>query len=1310
MKIIEIRSTNGKVVPSPEEYVLDVSMVKLGDFILSSEGKIIARKNESSKRVRVFKSVANYLIFDHSTFFKHAKEEKSVYSVNVPTIYGPCKIQSISALTGNDSSVVEQFFDPRTCEDFIPTVFSNIESVKNVKGLSINNYRKYYLHKNDESYFLDELETNQKILYTPSSGKSLTHFLYIAYRMTFIEEATLSLDDTDFDFSKEITLEMKASAKDYFNDEKSFISLDSAENLNSETLFAEIKILLELIDEYWEKNLISATGWIDQAIELTKITALLEYFSYDQYVQLWEELKSDTSADGVKILNVYYKIAPLIGSEGSVLFVRKLIMENIVSTKDGDAMLSKLISTMRQPTMKVLKALKDVTSTNTELSLYAYTSALGTAYNTNPNSKVVQEMVSQTKKEISDKISENLKNSTATRVYIHALGNLRCVSLTEEKTRGFHWLSSISDDEILMRLILALEHSSNPTEIFEYMLQILRDVKKSSELKAVALITALKKVPSDEQFEVLARIMDAEINYELYNLFESSVRAFVKTKELPKSALLWLRNRESLSRSTAFAFESADDFPIGFSTGGYLLYNDQTRSLQQIYADIFLSYNGEPQKMFKVFVRVFDNEKTISLSDDDKLDEEEDKPDYEITLYKEDKVVLSLLEEFDYAAIFVHVMSLVTQFSLAPLNIHMDDVFNGLSLDYFFPTDNGKNAHIYFKIPTMASATVSSSDDDKSVFTNFIASLNFTAQSVTGMHFYHPHIQAFQGSRELSSLHFTSQIALKLLQDTDPVNATGSGMLMNFNFELSDVLTPLFGVRIKKDTVVFLNRLGNKPFVSNKGNTIPPHVTIDMGSNAKDLLLLHTDIGAKYHIKITDYFAPPNNKEFPETHLESWFKKPMSEMFKIDNGDFLVSLLSYWNWNFLAHSAYSYNIKETLEPCHVYPVRKYNVRLYVGKVEIIFMDKESKPLVNYMFRRNGIYTEFIRSGPGLESLGICFAEVEEEKDRSLYHIYYGTHSGKLIECPKDQFSMVIKTKSEFSEEQIKNHNNKGLTYLECTHQSPYLQFKNPTNNEMCAKAATTLKDLTVNVHYKNVPKEFKTIAHGFWMWFLATNNGVISENEHSMVSTDEFTLKGNYPLTSTDMKLDVLFPEETYSFTLNPDILSPDNIAISEWSHLTEYSAPPPHCTIVASKDKLESSRHYLHTETDVWTQYAKVKKVVVSVKKVWKNQLALKIDYFDQVITAYPNSNATAHDKYEITVGETVANNLPIWTTQRVRITRVLDTVFFSSDGMKKDENFIVGYNGQSVMIVGSKSGASRVGICFGKQGDDASKGGDDD
>lgn len=201
MKIIEIRSTNGKVVPSPEEYVLDVSMVKLGDFILTSEGKIIVRKNESIKRLRIFKSVANFLIFDHSTFFKHAKEEKSVYSVNLPTIYGQCKIQSISALTGKENSIVEQFFDPRTCEDFVPTVFSNVESAKDIKGLSINNYRKYYLHKKDQSYFLDELETNQKILYTPSSGKSLTHFLYITYRMTFIEEAALSLDDTDYDFS-----------------------------------------------------------------------------------------------------------------------------------------------------------------------------------------------------------------------------------------------------------------------------------------------------------------------------------------------------------------------------------------------------------------------------------------------------------------------------------------------------------------------------------------------------------------------------------------------------------------------------------------------------------------------------------------------------------------------------------------------------------------------------------------------------------------------------------------------------------------------------------------------------------------------------------------------------------------------------------------------------------------------------------------------------------------------------------------------------------------------------------------------------
>uniref|UniRef100_A0A1B0GLZ7 Uncharacterized protein n=1 Tax=Phlebotomus papatasi TaxID=29031 RepID=A0A1B0GLZ7_PHLPP len=521
------------------------------------------------------------------------------------------------------------------------------------------------------------------------------------------------------------------------------------------------------------------------------------------------------------------------GSDKVYISAKQKVGNNLM-----EKMLTKLAGSIRQPTPKVAEALKEVwdSNKNVNAALLAYTSALGAGFRTNP--AVFHDLMEQAKKDLFTKIM-------------------------------------MFNNDMLMHLILALEKSTDGQYVFDLMLKILRDVSKSSELKAVALRIALKRMPSYDQYETLARVMDEDTNYELYNLFESSVRAFVKVKELPESALLWLRNREPMSRSMAFAYESPEDYPLAFSVRGYLFFNDLTWGLQQIHFDVYQKYGDRPVKMYTVFIRLFDVDKLSFLSNMKRILVEQRNIKYEFFFFRGDTLIMSHMDNFDFQMTLGYLMECVQNFTLFPLKTYMEDIFQHYNFDYFFPTDTGRNAHLYFNVPWMISSQFNSLKiAERSVVMNILGSFNFTAQSVTGLYIYQPKLQALQGSRELSSVHLTEQIAFKVYR-----NKT----LEDFNLfiELTEALSPLFGIRFKKATTVHLNKIGGEPLSINKGEHFNQQADIsELTYDLHDLLEFQSDFGFKYHMQVFDYKYPANNMEFPESLEQMMYKRPFSDIFK----------------------------------------------------------------------------------------------------------------------------------------------------------------------------------------------------------------------------------------------------------------------------------------------------------------------------------------------------------------------------------------------------------------------------------------------
>ncbi|XP_055694723.1 uncharacterized protein LOC129796644 [Lutzomyia longipalpis] len=1296
----ELKVQNGEIVEPPLDYLVNIPKNNPIDFILTSSGKIILRKNEATMNWNFYKTISNFLLFDATSFNKVKKDERGAFTVSMPTIYGTCDIESLTQQTGWSTYVVEQFFDPTTCTNFNDFSFTDVEKNHKNYNLRINNYRMYNLVQKKDIITLDSLKTSQKIFWKPTEGQSLTHYLQMTYNFTFIEETALSLDDANFDFSNDKNLELLTTNGEQFQNDSSFLTLESMENFNNDQLISSVKNELKKIAHFWGEHLINANHFTEPLPqEIVKTISILELFEYDQIVELWKSLKGDTTDDGYSTLNIFYNLIPLTGSEASVLFiVKKLTFDGGISSIDmALKMLTKLAGSIRNPSFKVLEALKEVAESKSSAAVLAYTAAVGTAYERNASPELLK-YIQQVENEMFSVIFDSLHNQKQLRLYIQALGNLGSVSLRDSRIVK---LLSTPNDDIHLYCIQALERST--PNIFDLMVKILREGHRSSGLKVVALRVALMNLPSEKDFEILARIMDAQVNNEIYNLFESAVRTLIKDNVLPKTTELWLRQRVPMRRSTAFVYHSPKNLPMPVAVRGAVFFNDLTWALEQIHLSIYQTFNGKNVKMYSVFIRLIEANKITTLSNFGKNLMEQEKLNYEFTFYRGAKVIMSVADKYDFKSTLADLLQLFQDFTLLPFKIDMGDIFQHINLDYFFPTDAGKYAHLYFSVPWMISTKFNSLKiAEDSVVMNILASLNFTAQSATGMYIYQPKLQVLQGTREVSSVIFTEQIAFKVYRESQIQKFT-------FVVELTDALTPLFGIRFRKFTYVHFNRIGElgEPIASNQDDKLSDFFVVSPnylgGSIYGDKYEWHTDFGAKFHSQASIHQAPFGNYDTPNLGKEILFTKAFTDLLIESEGDFFVSLISYINWNFLANSAYTYNFKALLEPSDVFSVKKYSLQVSMNYVLIEFKDTEDRVKVYYKITQdpgNGI--QFMRMIPGGKSSMWCLTELKDELDESIHQFTYGTDDEDILECTKDQFQILFRTRSEFSKEQIHDHNDKRLSYIECLHQSPYLQNWDPTNTYTCAQAAHTLRDMTININYKNAPKEFTKFFENFWIWFLQSSHGIPSDNNPINVEgPGAITIKINFPMKLPRVNLEIFLPDKMFSFTFPSDFLIPDNTAISDFSTIIEFLTPSPMCTVVAVDSQRKSRDHYLPRFTDSWTPVAKINQVYVSVKKIFGDQLSLKIDYQNQTIIANPkNNSSTSSDKFEVIIGENILNDmLTSQFNKKIQKIFILNTIFFTPDAFKWDQTFVIGYNGQSVMITESSKADYNSGPCFGLQ-----------
>ncbi|GAB0090848.1 Vitellogenin domain-containing protein [Sergentomyia squamirostris] len=1296
-----VTTVNGK--KRSEELKLDVPTSKnVFEFILNDQGKIFLKKNESETATRFVKNLASYLIFDYDKYDQRKNDLKWIYNVDQPTIYGFCYMRNIATFGTDGSRIVEQTFDPRDCSNFHPTVLSDVETVKEIRGLTINNYRKYTHYKRDiGGYFLDRVETSQKIHWRPTNKKSLTHFLEINHNIIFLAAVNNTFDDTDFDFNTPLNMEISKTNnfKRDFEDDKSLQNSEFLHNQNSEALLRDIKSIMEQVAVIWkEPSVLGSDYSYFHSQELTKSIDLLCYANYEQLVILWEDFKKDTSEEGVRILNAYYRILPLVGTEGSVLFVRKLILDKDVSTEVAENMLTKLAGSIRLPSVKVLEAMKDIWSTtNTDTSLLAYYSTIGTALQDYPDTEKVKNLVNASKTIAIDIINDSLTDYKKVRLVLWALANLRCISLEDEVILDLKNKLTKTNQDLLLYMLIAFERTTPNGFLFDQMLEILQDPQYNYVIKAAAVGISLTYLPSMKHFEVLARLMDTEKNYELYNFFESAVRSLLKLHQLPDEASNWLRHREAISRSTAFVLHSLEDYPMKITVLGFLFFNDTNQAFEAAYVKVYQNFDDKPVKQYSVLLRVSGLEKFNSLSFESIMEalNKGDKINYELTLFKNDRIVSCPMDTIDTKPYIMKYLNFFDgDFNFDSVIGQFGDIFQDWHFDYYFPTDYGHHVRIYYNIPWSIATKLSlkSGIDKTDTRIHFLESFNYTAQSVHGMNLYRPEIDVQQGTRELSSLHLVEQIALII--SSDRINGA-----IKFTIVPNDEITSLFELRTKKDTLLHFNKIGNEEIKIKDGKELLTNIDVYnklIYINPNDQLLIHSDIGARIKARVYRYDAPVGMEEFPTTFSALMYQNPFTGFFNLGIGDWYITLLSYLNWNFLAYSAYLYNFKATMEPSDIFPIKKYHISMPKNIVNIDLLDKQDKLKVSYQFGDHGDFNQILRIGPGLESVGMCFRHTVNKPDRNVYQFFYGTKYGDLTECPMDQFHLTLETKSDFSADQIENRNSNIFSYEECLNPSIYLPARDTTNTLNCAKAATSLRDFTVNVNFKNPPKEFLTNLRQFWTWFQKTNGGIPSENNLRIIDQGDITAKFDFPLSTNKMNLEVFFSEVKYSFRNLPRIIIPDSIAFSELSEILEVFYPSTICTVVATEDLVKSTKHIYHNTTS-WTLYANS----VSVKKYGEEQLALKINLSTQNITVLPNeSEDESEDKYVISFGEDAVDEVPRhWNNKKkIRTFRILDTVFFVSDARYETDSFVVGYNGHSVMIVSESADDFKKGRCFRK------------
>ncbi|XP_055712485.1 uncharacterized protein LOC129807317 [Phlebotomus papatasi] len=1278
------------------------------DFFLRGGGDLILWKNaKDSPDYDMIKAFASAFFFDW-TKFQAVQQSGNVfhYSIDQMTLYGNCTLTSFVEKkdVGSEEKIsVEQNFNPMKCTNF-ERDYLNIMSDSgkiNLDGLQMHNFRKYDFSKNEmegQDFSLKRLQTKQHIFFTHGKAKDVEHFLHTSYDIQLEEKVkgpVINFKDDRFDWENLHNFTFNPIKNTYelnhINNYQKIMAV--SERIQWSEMLSRSQLLLWRVsrigDEYYAvtKSMPWAVSW-----EVVEIVDYLKAFTEIELSLMYKELKIKNEGQGEGI-RIFLDVLPLVGTSSATIFAVKLVNDKNEKF-DREKMLMKLAGSIREVSRESLQELKKLTvSANVPREAFlAYGAAL-LVFSEEAKRSDSDPLNAKLKIQIQH-LAESLdngKNYSDRKLFREISGHL-----LSSDCKSYFKLSNDRDSmDLNIHSLYALEKclKDSPQDLFDHLMKFLMNEDLSTEVRAVTVKIILHNLPSETHFELLARRMQNELDHEVYNVFASTISTLIERKILPQNSKKLIRRLEPDARSRGFYFRTHGSFHESFAIAGHVIFDDLIKVFKQLQADILQEISGEYVKLSSILLRVFDAEIISQFNNFPQDFFLQQKPiKYELTLTKGSRTVYSKISECDITNLQNFINNVMRFFQRITMQEYMSsskNIYSLTNIDYFLPMDAGKYFRIFQQTPLIFNSQFSITKS-KSKMPNFgmILSANATLQSVRGMEVLQTNLMAFQGTSQISSLHFTKQFAFNIYHD---VKDQKDFQNIAFEKQKDSTQSPLFGMRIKKETQVYFKRLRQDDKPPGNGEWVPIVQAVTEGntystrSNRKFLAKGDwEDLGLAYTMEMNSYEAPPNGKELPQTLSEMLYMKPFSEILKISSGDFLVSFMSYIRWNFLVPRAYGVNWLAYMEPSDTFDTTKFSLKLRRNGVHLDISDSEDNVRVKYIIDDKNRYPRVARIPADGPTTGLCweYETAWQGTSNSKLKITYGKYPEKTFKCPREQTQILIEESSKFTEEQIDFHDDKQMTYAQCRPQVEVLEAEEAENTYVCAQAAAMLRNTIWTVNYKNIPIELKDFFKSWGMWLFANSRSFYESPNSEALSSGQFKISLNYPMHSDEnFEMTLSMPEDTFTLKGSSKFLRlqdfvflgnlfPDNLFISPI-----YRIYPESLGNQTTTSKIEVP----------WIHVTKIDRKCSVYASRFKDLLALKVQDGEQEIQIFPQDHKIG--KYTIIADGNSIDTMPKNLRKAsLSMITVGDTIFILKNFGWNRINVMVGFNGRNVFLKGDR------------------------